>query len=59
MTSSLEESGGKRTRKGKKQRAIICYLCQKEFNMKKIQGHVDGCKKNFDQAQEKLKPEKR
>lgn len=51
MTSSLEDqgSGNKRTRKGKKQRAIICYICQKEFNMKKIQAHVDGCKKAFDQ----------
>ena len=40
-------------------KAMICFLCQKEFNVKKIDSHVQACKKKWDEKEEKKRPEYR
>ena len=40
-------------------KAMMCYICQKEFNVKKLDQHVSQCKLNWDSIQERRRPEYR
>lgn len=33
-------------------KAMICYICNKEFNVKKIEAHLTLCKQRWDEKEE-------
>ena len=44
---------------GKKPRAVVCYICGKEYGTKKIESHVAQCELKWNTEQEALDPEQR
>jgi len=45
MSSSLDLSlGYSFNTKTKNIKALMCYVCKKEFNVKKIEAHIETCK---------------
>jgi hypothetical protein len=50
----MEDSNG-----AKRIKTMICYICQKEFNIKKIQNHLIKCNLNWTISQSFKKPEYR
>lgn len=43
----------------KKPRALVCYICGKEYGTKKIEKHIQICIQKWDEEQLKLEPELR
>ena len=40
-------------------KALICYICNKEFSIKKIESHLKVCKSKWEREQQLRKPESR
>ena len=40
-------------------KVLICYICNKEFNIKKIEDHIKICKAKWETGQQLRKPESR
>ena len=43
-TMSTEQVSKEAAARSKRVKTLICYVCQKEYNIKKIQGHLKTCK---------------
>ena len=43
----------------KKPRALVCYICGKEYGTKRIENHIANCAKKWDADQLKYEPEER
>ena len=43
----------------KKPRALVCYICGKEYGTKKIEKHIKLCEQKWEEEQLKLEPEER
>lgn len=43
----------------KKPRALVCYICGKEYGTKRIESHILGCAKKWDEDQLMLAEEER
>ena len=48
-----------KTKMTRRLKALICYICNKEFNIKRIENHVRDCKLKWERDQERREPENR
>ena len=49
----------RKIKRDRRLKAVICYICQREFHVKKIISHVTQCKQSWRDKMSKLPPQKR